>query len=858
MAIRLRRDGRNELPIAHKKPLALQFAGELVHSFALMLWAAGLLAVAADMAQLGLAIFAVVILNASFSFIQQRRSDHATERLNALLPRRVTVRRDGQEIDIDAAVIVVGDVMLLTSGDRVCADAVIIVNRRLRLDTSMLTGESVPVDVAVGDKISGGTFVLDGEAEAEVVATGLKTRLAEISTLTTSTDRPPPPLTTELKRVVRTIGVMAVGTGLTFLVCSLLLGASMSKSIMLAIGVTVALVPEGLLPTVTLSLAIGAQRMAQHNALVRHLDAVETLGSTTFICTDKTGTLTENHMVAAALWTPEARMTIDGSGYGPIANLTLETGSDRGSIDRLLLNAARCGTGRAVQKDAAWIAMGDPMEAAMDACVHRLGIDIDRDRTARGEIIRFPFDATRKRMSSILHSDDSSEAAHVLVKGAVEGVLSLCPNDDVAASCQIEADRMAKRGMRVIAVAYRPIPAGGSLPPDADAAERCLTLVGLVGLIDLPRPSAFDAVMKCRRAGIKVGMITGDDPHTAFAIGELVGLVTDGAHLLLGSELPTDIDVLGALVDHDGVIISRATPEDKLRIAKALRVRGHVVAMTGDGVNDGPALRAASIGVAMGQSGTDVAREAADIVLLDDDFATIVKAVEQGRATFHNVSRFLTYHLTDNVAELTPFVLWAVSGGRLPSLSRSCRSWRSTSGQTRLRQQLRAGDLETRFQGGRRCMPRPVPRFSRWYSVRRPMRGRAGARRCLHGDSVGSATGCSSSPRSKKWRSPSCVSRSVRSQTRWRTDSRHCLPAVWRWPRFLLCGWSTPSGSTGNRSAGQMSCDQFLWQPRIRGGPTCAGANVRSVRGTGHVEQNRGEDGVRQSSARRRAAGRYG
>jgi len=665
VAVRLRRDGRNELPVARKKSLVMQFAGELVHFFALMLWTAGVLAFVADMAELAMAIFAVVIVNATFSFVQQRRSDQAAERLNALLPRRVTLRRDAQVVEIDASGIVVGDLMLLSAGDRVPADAAIVLNRALRLDTSMLTGESVPVDVALNDHISGGTFVIDGEAEAEVVATGMNTRLAQISALTTTTNRPPPPLTTELKRVVRTIGMISVCAGVTFLVGSLLLGTSMSKASVLAIGVTVALIPEGLLPTVTLSLAIGAQRMAHHNALVRHLDAVETLGSTTFICTDKTGTLTQNEMVAGALWTPSGRMTVDGVGYGPDAHLLPEAGADRSALDALVLAAARCGTGRAVQDNGTWIAMGDPMEAALDACARRLGIDVDTDRRTRTEVARFPFDATRKRMSSVVEEGDESERV-VLVKGAVEGVLSLCSDNGDEASCRTEAERLSKLGMRVIAVARRAISMDASLPANATDAEQGLRLVGLIGLIDPPRPSAFDAVMKCRRAGIKVGMITGDDPHTAFAIGEMVGLVTDGAHLLLGTELPADIEALGTLVDHDGVIISRATPEDKLHIAQALRARGHVVAMTGDGVNDGPALRASSIGVAMGRSGTDVAREAADIVLLDDDFATIVHAVEQGRATFHNVERFLTYHLTDNVAELTPFVLWAMSGGRLP------------------------------------------------------------------------------------------------------------------------------------------------------------------------------------------------
>jgi calcium-translocating P-type ATPase len=503
--------------------------------------------------------------------------------------------------------------------------------------------------------------VVDGEADVEVVATGRNTRLAEISTLTNEVHRPRRPLTAELDRVVRTISVIAVSVGLAFMLVSLLLGNDRADAVVFAIGVTVALVPEGLLPTVTLSLAIGAQRMAKRNALVRHLDAVETLGSTTFICTDKTGTLTENRMVATSLWTPAGSATIVGPGYEPVATVTADADAEDALV-ALVRAAARCGTGRAVERDGRWVSLGDPMEAALDACARRFGLDLDADRRDRPEAVRFPFDAARKRMSTVI----GEPATHVLAKGAIESILSLCPDDDVAAACRRRASELTDEGLRVIAVAVRRLPPDSLVPDAANDAERDLELLGLVGLLDPPRVDAHEALDRCRSAGIKVAMITGDHRQTALAIAHQVGLAIDGAPILTGDELPTDLDELGSLIDHDGVIISRATPEAKLRIAEALRSRGHVVAMTGDGVNDGPALRAASIGIAMGLSGTDVAREAADIVLLDDHFATIVEAVAHGRATFLNVRRFLTYHLTDNVAELTPYLVWALSAGHIP------------------------------------------------------------------------------------------------------------------------------------------------------------------------------------------------
>jgi calcium-translocating P-type ATPase len=511
--------------------------------------------------------------------------------------------------------------------------------------------------------VHAGTFVVDGEADVEVRNVGGNTRLAEISTLTVSTHRPKRPLTRELNRVVRAISVIAVTVGAVFLAVALVIGDNRESAVVFAIGVTVALVPEGLLPTVTLSLAIGAQRMAHRNALVRHLDAVETLGSTTFICTDKTGTLTQNRMAVTDLWTPACTMKIEGAGYEPVGTTTMTRGNDRIPVEQLVTTAARCSTGRAIERDGEWTSLGDPMEAALDACASRVGVDLDADRQQRQEIARFPFDASRKRMSVIV---DEVGGSKVLIKGALETILDRCGNADVVEEARERATAMAEDGRRVLAVAHRWIPASASTPTSSSEAEDRLELLGLVGFVDPPRPAAREALERCRAAGVKVAMITGDHPATALAIARQIHLAVDHAPVLVGEELPEDLDELGELIDHDGVIISRATPEDKLHIAQALQRRGHIVAMTGDGVNDGPALRAAAIGVAMGKSGTDVAREAADVVLLDDDFATIVEAIAHGRATFLNVRRFLTYHLTDNVAELTPFVVWALSGGRIP------------------------------------------------------------------------------------------------------------------------------------------------------------------------------------------------
>lgn len=650
-ADRLRTDGPNALPQPRRPSASRRLVAQLIHFFALMLWTAGALAFVAGLPALGVAIFLVVVLNAVFAFAQESRAGKAAERLRAMLSMSVTVWRDGRRQRVDGMEVVAGDLVALEPGDRIAADGVVRESHGLVIDTSTLTGESRPVRVEEAQPVHAGTFVVEGEASVDVTATGGRTRLASIAALTTDVDTPASPLTLALGRVVRTVSVVAVGVGAAFFLLVLLLGRPGEDGFVLAIGVTVALVPEALLPTVTLSLAWGAEQMAHRRVLVRNLDAVETLGSTTFICTDKTGTLTHNQMTVVEVWTPTATARITEAGYDPTVPVHLDGDAD--AIRSIARTAARCSNGYVHREDGVWRAHGDPMEAAIDALARRTGVDTDSDRAADHIGKRFPFDPRRRRMSVLV-------ADELLVKGAPDAVLPVCAS---MADATAVLDRMTSGGLRVLAVATRHVEA---IPASADEAERDLRLIGLLGMEDPPRQEVRSALVACRRAGVSVAMVTGDHPATAAAIADEVGLRKPDVPVLTGDDLPDDLTALGELLDVDGCVVARASPEDKLRIAQALRHRGHVVAMTGDGVNDGPSLHEADIGIAMGMSGTDVAREASDLVLLDDRFDTIVAGIEQGRATFLNMRRFLTYHLTDNVAELTPLVVWGISGGRFP------------------------------------------------------------------------------------------------------------------------------------------------------------------------------------------------
>ncbi|MBZ5520647.1 MAG: cation-transporting P-type ATPase [Acidobacteriia bacterium] len=652
-AANLRQFGRNFIPRSKPKPAWVGLGTQFVHFFAVMLWVAGILAIVAGMSQLGIAIFVVIIVNGLFAFIQEYRAERATERLRDLLPHMATVLRDGSRQEIPAEELVSGDLVLLSSGGRISADLALVDAQGCLVDSSTLTGESVPTSVSAGDQVFAGTFLVEGQACGKVTATGNATKLAKIAQLTSSNHRPRSPLALELDRVVRIIARIAVLIGVLFMAISVLVGIRLTDAILFAIGVTVALVPEGLLPTVTLSLAMGAQRMAKRNALVRRLESVETLGSTTFICTDKTGTLTLNQMSVVEIWTPSGSAQIRACGYDPTAPLTIAPEA-ASAVKELVLVANRCSNGHAVLERGRWIAQGNPMEAALDVLARRLQVDCDAHAELHPTTKEFPFDPRRKRMSVIAGDQ-------LYLKGSPEAVLSISPSPEAAAALS----RLAARGLRVIAVARRSL-TDHLLHAPLEEIETDVELLGLVGIADPPREGVTEALALCNQAGIRVAIVTGDHAGTARAVAAEIGLLRPNSIVVEAEELPKDEALLGAMIDRDGTVICRVSPEDKLRIAQALRARGHVVAMTGDGVNDAPTLQQADIGVAMGRSGTDVAREAADLVLLDDNFSTIVAAIQEGRATFANVKRFLTYHLTDNVAELVPFVIWALSGGRFP------------------------------------------------------------------------------------------------------------------------------------------------------------------------------------------------
>lgn len=644
--------GRNEIPPPKRPSRLWQFVSQITHFFAIMLWVAAGLAFIAGLPELGIAVIAVILINAVFAFIQERRADRAAERLFHLLPRTTTVFRDGRLQVVEAVDVVVDDVISLEAGDHIPADAVVDRASALQIDTSVLTGESLPARVGEGDEIFAGCFVVDGSGTAIVTKIGSQTRIAGITSLTASTVRAETPLTQELKRLVRIIAIVAVAVGSLFLVVSLLLGIDIRNGVTFAIGVTVALVPEALLPTVTLTLAWSAERMAKRNALVRRLDALETLGATTYICTDKTGTLTLNQMTVVAVWTPTAQARCDTPGYAP--NGPVRISGDPREVNAVALAANNCSDGYVFEEGGAWLAHGDPMEAAINAFVGRLDLDFARPVTEQVRH-RFPFDPQRRRMSVVIND-------HVFVKGAPDAIISKCIDAPDISPAMTD---FTGEGLRVIGVAQRIITPN----QDADTVESCetdLTFLGLMALEDPPRVDVKPTLEKCRSAGIRIAMVTGDHPETARAIADVIGLRKADSPVLLGHDLPTSDEDLAEVMDQEGVVVARVAPEEKHRIARVLRTHGHVVAMTGDGVNDVPALREANIGVAMGKSGSDIAREVADLVLLDDRFESIVEGIEQGRRTFVNIRRFLTYHLTDNVAELTPLLIWALSGGQFP------------------------------------------------------------------------------------------------------------------------------------------------------------------------------------------------
>ncbi len=667
---RLREFGPNRIEEVKGTPLWLRFLREFTHFFALILWVAAALAFFAEsrgpgtgMWQLGAAILAVILINGIFSFLQEYRAERAIAALRQLLPARVKVMRNGDLVTLDAELLVPGDVVLLEEGDNVPADCRLIQASGLRVNLSTITGESLakarfaeavadgrPLDAK--NLLLAGTSLVSGRGQAVVYATGMRTEFGKIAHLTQTVGDVGSPLQREIARLSKLVAVFASTLGLLFFGIGALIGLPFWSNAMFAIGIIVANVPEGLLPTVTLSLAMATQRMAKRNALVRHLPSVETLGSTTVICSDKTGTLTQN------------RMTVQEVYLAGLSRVT-DDAADIAADVHLARNAQHCHNLKRSRNDGQDSWLGDPMEIAL--------ADFGRDCRDFGDVSvvgDIPFDSDRRRMSVVVAHDGTR---WLYCKGAPEAVLPLCDRvyeGDVEAALDDSRrqhitrahDDMARRGLRVLGFGYRALDEG------EEPVERGLVFSGLIGLQDPPRPEVPEAVARCHSAGIRVIMVTGDHPHTAVAIAREIGLVTTANPVVVQGEalLKMTPAQLQIALESPEILFTRVTAEQKMLVVNGLKGKGHIVAVTGDGVNDAPALKAAHIGIAMGISGTDVAKDAADMILLDDNFASIVNAVEEGRAVFANIRKFLTYILTSNVPELIPYLAFVIFRIPLP------------------------------------------------------------------------------------------------------------------------------------------------------------------------------------------------
>ncbi|MFR9749635.1 cation-translocating P-type ATPase [Nocardia sp. 004] len=648
---------------------------QFTHPLALLLWAAAGLAAAVDIIAVAVAIVVVIMINAVFAFAQERHAEHAVETLAGYLPMRAKVVRDGRVAEIETTAVVPGEILVIAEGDRICADARLF-DGGIEVDLSELTGESLPVyrsadlvdtDVPLAqarDLVFSGTSCTEGEARAIVFATGMHTELGRIAALSERVERDESPLEHQIRRVAWLIALISALLAAAFIPLAMF-GAGLSpiNSVIFAVSLLVSNVPEGLLPVITLALAIGVRELARRGAVVKRLSAVETLGATDVICTDKTGTLTENRMRVVAIHTATGQHDPNAPPVQPDPTLI------RAAKTMSFCNNARIAdTGPAV---------GDPTELALLTAAAALGNRIRPEQRERLRHRLFHFDPVHKRMSTV--DTDENDRLHVHTKGAPESVLPLCTTELSAdgsvrpltahrrAQLADQVDSLARQGLRVLAVADRDL-ADTTEPDRREEAEQDLILIGLAGMADPPRPEVADAVRLCHEAGIRIIIITGDHGLTAAAIAARTGIIRGTPTVITGAELERmsedELDEL--LAGPAEPVFARSSPEAKLRIADALRSTGHVVAMTGDGVNDAPALRRADIGVSMGRSGTDVAREASTMVLTDDNFATIATAIQAGRRVYDNIRKFICYIFAHATPEVTPLLVFALSGGAVP------------------------------------------------------------------------------------------------------------------------------------------------------------------------------------------------
>ncbi len=682
-AARLAKYGRNELPPPPKRsPLVrflLQFHNVLIYVLIAAGVVTGLLGHWVDSG----VIFGVVVINALIGFIQEGKAERALEAVQAMLASQAVVLRDGQRHEIAAAELVPGDVVLLASGDRVPADLRLLKAKNLRVNEAALTGESAPVEKSAAavreaavlaertPMCYSGTVVTFGQGTGVVVATGSQTELGRIGRLVAGVAHLATPLTRKLDQFARRITLFILaGSAITFAVGTLVHGLPAVEMFLAVVGLAVAAIPEGLPAIVTITLAIGTQAMARRHAIVRRLPAVETLGSVTVICSDKTGTLTKNEMTAVRAILPTRVVEVSGAGYAPEGGFTVDGEPLDPQSAEDLLHFARCGLlcndAEVRHVEGEWRLAGDPTEGALVTLALKCGLDRGEEMGSLPRVDEIPFESEHRYMATLHH--DHAGHARVYLKGAPERVLDLCRTQADGRALDRawwdeQLQRAARDGQRVLALAACELPKRATALSMDDITDR-FTLLGLAGMIDPPRPEAIEAVAQCQAAGIRVKMITGDHALTAAAIGTQLGL--NGEQALAGPDIEElDEKALAERIAATDVV-ARASPEHKLRLVDALQSRGEIVAMTGDGVNDAPALKSADIGVAMGRKGTDAAREASDIVLTDDNFASISAAVHEGRTIYDNIKKALLFALPTNGGQAMVILLAVFVGMALP------------------------------------------------------------------------------------------------------------------------------------------------------------------------------------------------
>ncbi len=676
--------GANLLREPPPPPIWRKMLSYLRHPMALLLWGAGLIALIGNRPVMGLIIWGVVVVNAGFSFWREHRAEQAVGVLRLLLPAHARVIRDGIEAEVLASAVVPGDLLVLAEGDNVPADCRVVEAYGLRTNDSTLTGEATPshktadsslreglTELERPNMVFAGTSIFSGTGKAIVVSTGMTTQFGRIANLTQTVHEPPSLLQQSLARMTRRLSMIAFIAGAIVLALEMFEAhAQIVDALLMAVGVIVAMVPEGLIPTVTLTLAMAVQRLASRGVLVKKLSIVETLGTTSVICSDKSGTLTQNQMTVRAIWVAGRRIQVVGIGYDPThSDFCAPDSACAGDLKSLLIAASLCNNSRLTEptKDRPiWTSLGDQTEAALRVMARKGGLDevaVARDFPRMHEL---PFDARRKRMSTVHRTPEGDV---VYVKGAPKEVLALCqrilidgieyPLDKERRAEVMNAnDDYARSALRVLALARRKLPqrSGGY---SHEWVEQGLTLLGLAGMMDPPRADVAEAISACRGAGIRLVMITGDYGLTAESVARRIGMLDASSvpHILTGSDVDSlsDGDLQSILAED--VVCARMAPEHKLRLVSAFQARGDVVAVIGDGVNDAPALRKADIGIAMGVTGTDVAKEAADVVLTTDNFGGIVAAIEEGRGVYDNLRKFVSYIFASNVPELMPFVI---------------------------------------------------------------------------------------------------------------------------------------------------------------------------------------------------------